>query len=494
MAPRGVLTHPRAVGGGRSPRYEKRPHRRSGARAYAPEWSDASAAAVLNALKQMSDGPRKLSQLCDTWLMDKEGHPRFIAGLKLSPADAGLTAAILDFHRLKAEAAAASDLQGLRPVVKAFLKPLRERMAARAQVKELRVPAAAEGPQSFHVWLSPRPGSDRHRDIKKSQRIIKGIRKWPLGWMKTKGVVCFERANGRINRERGGNPDSAFMRGIVKCRELATLTANPSDQYVVLTPGKEPRFMTVEETLRAFGVPPQSLLWKALTARKGGPSPGDATRFLGRSVHTGVARQIVKKLASEGLIAPGMTYGSAFSGIDTFAAAVEAEMGEHWTYEFASEYDEAPRRSLLRAWGPRGLKEEACFKDARDDFAACAERVDLYVTTPECTAHSRRNHAPSAKDQRTSLEEFWASLAYVRRKHPRVVIVENVHEPSSVGPMTGLLSRIPGYEIESGELTPQAVAKMPIARDRHFWVLKSTVDDPEECQLVDETNEVGAAV
>ena len=79
--------------------------------------------------------------------------------------------------------------------------------------------------------------------------------------------------------------------------------------------------MTVEETLRAFGVPAQSLLWRALTTRKGGPSPGDATKFLGRSVHTGVALQIVKKLTLEGRIAPGMTYGSAFSGIDTFAAA-----------------------------------------------------------------------------------------------------------------------------------------------------------------------------
>ena len=133
------------------------------------------------------------------------------------------------------------------------------------------------------------------------------------------------------------------------------------------------------------------------------------------------------------------------------------------------------------------MTEETCYTDARGDFAACADRVDLFVTTPECTAHSRRNHAPSAQEQRTSLEEFWASLVYVRRRHPRVVVVENVHEPSSVGPMTGLLSRIPGYEIESGELTPQAVAKMPIARDRHFWVLKTTVGYPDDCQLVDET-------
>ena len=42
-----------------------------------------------------------------------------------------------------------------------------------------------------------------------------------------------------------------------------------------------------------------------------------------------------------------MMYGSAYSGVDTFAAAVEAEMEGDWTYEFASEASRTVRGALL---------------------------------------------------------------------------------------------------------------------------------------------------
>ena len=110
----------RAVGGGRSPRYEKRAHRAGAAKAYAPEWSDAAAAAVVAALHKKSAGPRKVSALCDTWLCDPRAHPGFVSQLKLSPADADLTKEILHFHAQKAVAAAGA--QELRAVVKSFLR------------------------------------------------------------------------------------------------------------------------------------------------------------------------------------------------------------------------------------------------------------------------------------------------------------------------------------------------------------------------------------
>ena len=137
-------------------------------------------------------------------------------------------------------------------MVKAFLKPLRERKAARTVAGKLNVPAATAGPKTFHAWLSAKPGKDRHRPIQKSRRILDGVAKWPLGWLKKRGAVCYERAAGRVAAERGGRPDSAFMKGVVRVQELATLTANASDHYLILTPGKEPRFMTVGDTMRAF--------------------------------------------------------------------------------------------------------------------------------------------------------------------------------------------------------------------------------------------------
>ena len=53
MAPtrRNRASGPRAVGGGRSPRYEQRRAARESRAKYAPEWSDAAAAAVLEQLE-----------------------------------------------------------------------------------------------------------------------------------------------------------------------------------------------------------------------------------------------------------------------------------------------------------------------------------------------------------------------------------------------------------------------------------------------------------
>ena len=129
---------------------------------------------------------------------DSRAHPGFVAQLKLSPADAALAREVLGFHARKAVTASGS--QELRAVVKAFLKPLRERRAARTAPGALVIPAAATGPASFHAWLSKNPGKDRLRPIQKSRRILEGVGKWPLKWLKKKGAVCYERAAGRIAR------------------------------------------------------------------------------------------------------------------------------------------------------------------------------------------------------------------------------------------------------------------------------------------------------
>ena len=60
-------------------------------------------------------------------------------------------------------------------------------------------------------------------------------------------------------------------------------------------------------------------------------------------------------MKSEGLVKPGLSYGSSYSGIDMFAAALEYEMHGEWFYEFASECDPVARAGLLDAWYCRGL-------------------------------------------------------------------------------------------------------------------------------------------
>ena len=81
--------------------------------------------------------------------------------------------------------------------------------------------------------------------------------------------------------------------------------------------------MTVQEVCRSFGVPAESPLASVLEDAKGPLTANQAVGCLGRSVHVGVARRLVATLVARGTVAKGMTYGSAYSGVDTFAAAVE---------------------------------------------------------------------------------------------------------------------------------------------------------------------------
>ena len=150
--------------------------------------------------------------------------------------------------------------------MRGFLRPLRSRGRAGGEVRELeveRVSGAAE-PESFHAWLSPQPALERMRDIRRNARILEGIGSWPLAWLDRPGVVCYERAHGRIVSERRGRADAEFLRGVVKTVALPTLVANPGDHYVLVGPGTEPRFLTVEEVARGFEVPIDSPLMGVL--------------------------------------------------------------------------------------------------------------------------------------------------------------------------------------------------------------------------------------
>ena len=172
---------------------------------------------------------------CMSWLPQAEGHAEFVRRLKLSPADREKASEILEWHGAKVRAAA--DSAHARRHVKGFLKPLRERRSDRAEVKDLIVEATDCGPPTFAGWLSADPSKDRLRDIRKSRRILHGLKSWPLAWLHLPGVVCYERAAGRIRQERGGRADGAFLRGVIRTDVLPTATANASDHYVLLLPG-----------------------------------------------------------------------------------------------------------------------------------------------------------------------------------------------------------------------------------------------------------------
>ena len=171
-----------------------------------------------------------------------------VKGLKLSENDRETARAIMRFHAAKLGEQQAEG--GQTKKARAFLKPLRERRATHVQPEELEVEFSSEGPVSFHSWLAEKPETERLRDIRKSKRIVTGLRGWPLDWLKTTGVVCYERAAGRVRTERDGAPDAAFLKGVVKTTELPTAVAEDSDHYVVVGPGgRWLRFMSVRLSL-----------------------------------------------------------------------------------------------------------------------------------------------------------------------------------------------------------------------------------------------------
>jgi hypothetical protein len=289
---------------------------------------------------------------CVDVLMTPAATARFLERQKstMDAPERALAASIMRVHRARLLAVEAG--RERTQAAKRFLKPLRGRRATRAAIGELVVAPSPDGtgPATFHAWLSREPRKDRHRDISKSKRILRGLSGWPLGWLTTAGVVCYERAVGRARAEKGGAVTEAYARGLVHTTFLPTAVASPSDHYVLVQPGARPRFLTVQEVARSLGVPEGGSLGAMLR----GPAltPTQAIECLGGGIHVGVAHQLVKALRARGLLAPGLTYGSAYSGIDMFAAAVEAEFGDAWTYEFASECDNHARAGLSSLGSP----------------------------------------------------------------------------------------------------------------------------------------------
>ena len=227
--------------------------------------------------------------------------------------------------------------------------------------------------------------------------------------------------------------------------------------------------MNVRENARAMGVPPDSPLMSSLLSDS--LTAIQSVRCLGRAVHVGVATRIVELLLTEGVIFPGMTYGSAYSGVDTFAAAVDLVLAGNWTYAYASEPLLYARRALLRAWGCRGLDEGGCYYDAAGADAIAAPRTDMEVYTGQCGPYSDSDRDHDEDDQLTSLAHLCQSLEHARRSAPAVIVVENVHKPSVVGPVTCFLSKFSGYRMRHGPLCALAVGGSHAKRTRHYWVL-----------------------
>ncbi|KAL1515984.1 hypothetical protein AB1Y20_002597 [Prymnesium parvum] len=212
--PRNAHPRPRRQGGGRSSLYAERRGIRGEARQYAAEWSDAAAQAVFDTLHFESG--RLGAGVCEytgrVLQREEEGIDRFVtqecAGI--STADRALAREIIGFHSALMASAVTRDDKARR--VRSFLKPLRERARARGLVGRIDVACDATPKDTFYKWLGAKPEEERLRPLTAGGRAEEGIAQWELGGQVTQGVVCYERAVGRLVAGRGNSAPLESMR------------------------------------------------------------------------------------------------------------------------------------------------------------------------------------------------------------------------------------------------------------------------------------------
>ncbi|KAL1520619.1 hypothetical protein AB1Y20_022193 [Prymnesium parvum] len=119
-------------------------------------------------------------------------------------------------------------------MLRSFLKPLRERARARGHVGSMGLTSAGVAPaHTFHKWLTERPEEERLRPLSAGGRAHGGLIRWPFDWLSSAGVICYERAAGRLLAEHAIiSPDEAAMRLVVHTEYLPTAVASAADHYI----------------------------------------------------------------------------------------------------------------------------------------------------------------------------------------------------------------------------------------------------------------------
>ena len=200
--------------------------------------------------------------------------------------------------RARAELACATRRRDLAGRTSSFEQPSSRTWAATH--KSTRASPVALSPAAL-PWhrsrASPLPSQaqDRLRSIGDNQRILGGVEKWPMDRLQHRGIMCYERALGRMtteHKEWKGKPTVRYMTSLVHTKPLPTAIGSASDHYLVVSPGGGIRWASVQELARSMEVPEGGVLWHGLSCpRISTIQMGEA---IGRGVHTGVARSLLR--------------------------------------------------------------------------------------------------------------------------------------------------------------------------------------------------------
>ena len=142
------------------------------------------------------------------------------ASAGLGPTDRLALAAVWGAHTLTPGRRTAGPDDSVKRA-RSVLRVLRKRARLRAGgegATELVVEAPGAPAEGLADWLATDVARERLRPITRCNRILSGIGRWPLAWLKAPAVVAYERAHGRVVRERprcGGRSEIA-RRDIVR--------------------------------------------------------------------------------------------------------------------------------------------------------------------------------------------------------------------------------------------------------------------------------------
>ena len=349
---------------------------------------------------------------------------------------------------------------------RSFTRTLNKKARALSRVLEAPAPPVATPRGTVTGWRSADPSTDRRRDSSNAKVTQDAVRSWDVGGCE--GAFAPQRARRRVDVECSrvaGRQVKDFARRLVNNHSLATLTTNSYDHWMWASG----EYLSVEEAARACGVPDSSPLHRALDRL----TPIQAVSALGDGLHITVATHVVR-IALTGLprasASSPVKYGSAFSGIDGFAAALHSASAGHMRHAFAAEQHPRTRSALLDAWGPLGLAGESALADARLLGSADLPQVDVFSCTPPCKPFSKGNEAWTHQARAEVLADLHTSLHYVRTHKPARVIIENVTSPCVVAGVGTIVGALKDYDFVRYELCPFVHFGIPTRRLRSYWV------------------------
>ena len=258
-------------------------------------------------------------------------------------------------------------------------------------------------------------------------------------------------------------PPESVLAPLFSLDSAPTALAQRNDVWVWWPGGRR---VSTQEICGFFGVPRCSRLVSALSAPP--TTSAAAAMLLGKSVSSGVAEALSRRLIAVGALVPPVLYSSGCSGIDGFYPGLRAATGGRATYVHAAESADGARRVLAAAYG---LRSGAIHKDVRSTAACTAERTQLRVDTPDCNKLSRRFHGRCDTSVAEGAVDAYATLGYLRRGRAEVAIIENVAERDSVEVFTEVVTKgLPGYKWSTAVVCPRRDCGGLMDRERLFLI------------------------